>query len=813
MTGRGELPEGGIGGPFGLGGDLSDQARVIVSAALDHSASRGIGDMDTHHLLWAAATQCDTTRSMLVKAGADPDALAAEAGDGERAGQPLDSVPTLSPAAKRALLDSHRISRALGADHVDAEHLLIALAENQESGAGQILMAADATADALQRAVIRVGQDGSRLPATVLPAESETPTLDQCSHDLTELARRGKLDPTIGRDEQIEQIIEVLSRRNKNNPVLIGERGVGKTAIVEGLARRVAAGDVPDPLARRRVVQLDLSGMGTKDADAHLAKVLGEIREYGEGLVVFLPDLHTLISASGGDIGNQLKPALLRGELHIIGATSPEDYRRHVEKVPSLANSFQPIAVPEPTVEETVAILHGLRDRYEAHHQVRIGYDALATAARLAHRYIADRFLPDKAIDLVDRAGARARLRRHTPTTNLRELERTLERLVREKDDAVATEQYELASALRDEVTTTRGEISAARATTGGIPEVGARCVADVVAQTTGIPVEQLVHSERSRLQGLDEVLRARVVGQDAAIATVCEAIRRSRAGLTSSRRPIGSFLFLGPTGVGKSELARVLAKALFGTDDRLVRLDMSGFTDAASAARLIGIPLGSTATGDAGYLTEAVRRRPYSVLLLEQVDKVHTDVFSALLRILDEGQLVDGLGRTVDFRNTVVIMTSGVAVELLTTSTGLGFGAKRLADDPDNLEGRVYAKLRERFRPEFLNRLDEIVVFQPLTGAQLRNVATRILDETRSLLADQDITIDFAPAALDWITERGQHDHGARRLRRTIQREVDNGLSELLLSGRLEPGQHVTVEATDGQPQFVVRDVPPPTA
>ncbi len=802
------LSDGEPGG-LGIGGKLSDQAMEIVMTAGQHTAALGIADVDTRHLLWAA-TQHDPARTLLSRAGADPDGLAAEATEAAPAGDPLDGGPELSPGCKQALLDSHRISRARGANQVGAEHLLIALAENRDSSAGRLLAAAETTPRSLERAATRGGSDAARVvPATSTSTSSSTPSLDRCSHDLTALARAGKLDPVIGREEQIEQIVEVLTRRTKNNPVLIGEPGVGKTSIVEGLARRVADGDIPDPIAGRRVLQLDLSGTAPKDVEAELTEMIAEIRDFGEELVVFLPDLHALVGKGTGtvDTGNLVTPALFRGELHVIGATTPEEYRRQIEKVPVLESRFQPVLVPEPTVEETVEILRGLRDRYEAHHQVRIGDDALVSATRLAHRYVPDRFLPDKAIDLIDRAGARAQLRTRTPTTDVRNLERSLERLTQEKNDAVAAEEFEHALELRDKISEIRGALAAARAGRSGTPEVGAHCVAEIVAQSTGIQVEQLVHSDRTRLQTLEDELRARVIGQDDAIAVVAEAIRRSRAGLTSPTRPIGSFLFLGPTGVGKTELARALAHSLFGGEDRLVRLDLSGFTDAVSAARLIGAPLGYTGNGEAGYLTEAVRRRPYSVLLLDQVDKVHADVFSTLLQVLDEGRLVDGIGRTVDFRNTVVVMTSSVAAEILSTSSVLGF-AQQHEDDPNHLQNRVLAKLRERFRPEFLNRLDEIVVFRPLDTDQLRSVTSKLLEETRELLRNQDITIEFRPAALDWLTERGQHPQaGARRMRRTIQREVDNRLSALLLDGRLTSGQHVTVQAVDGQPELTVSD------
>ena len=607
----------------------------------------------------------------------------------------------------------------------------------------------------------------------------------------------------VGREDEIEQTVEVLSRRTKNNPVLIGEPGVGKTAIVEGIAQRIVDGDVPDTLRDKRLVQLDLGGMvaGTRyrgDFEERLKKVIDEIRAHSDELIVFIDELHTVVGAGAAEgamgASNMLKPALARGELHIVGATTIDEYRKNIEKDAALERRFQPILVPEPSVSDTIEILRGLRDRYEAHHQVRFTDEALAAAAELSDRYITDRFLPDKAIDLVDQAGARVRLRTKTPARDRREREQRLEQLRREKDEAVAVEDYQRASALRDEIAslTERPDGEAADGERA-VPEVTAADIAEVVSRATGIPVAQLTAEEKDRLLRLEEHLHRRVIGQDEAVLAVAEAVRRSRAGLGDPNRPIGSFLFLGPTGVGKTELARALAEALFGSEGRMVRIDMSEFQERHTVSRLVGAPPGYVGYEEAGQLTEAVRRTPYAVLLLDEIEKAHPDVFNILLQVLDDGRLTDGQGRTVDFKNTVVIMTSNLGSDVI-GRRALGFGAAGGdggGPDDQQLRDRIMQRLRESFRPEFLNRIDEIIVFRHLDETQLRQITSLLLEETTRRLHAQAITVEFTTEAIDWLARRGfQPEFGARPLRRTIQREVDNRLSEMLLDGRLRPGQ-----------------------
>ncbi|MGX1273191.1 ATP-dependent Clp protease ATP-binding subunit [Streptomyces phaeoluteigriseus] len=825
-----------FGGPrpgprqINIGQLLSRPARELVRGAAQYAAEHGSRDLDTEHLL-RAALAAEPTRSLLSRAGADPDSLATEID--ERSGpaqHPPGEVPpptslSLTPAAKRALLDAHDLARSRGAGYIGPEHVLSALAANPDSAAGHILNAARFAPP-----------PGPSEPADTMPPQAgqerqrptSTPTLDKYGRDLTDLARKGRIDPVIGRDEEIEQTIEVLSRRGKNNPVLIGDAGVGKTAIVEGLAQRIADGDVPDVLTGRRVVSLDLSGVvaGTRyrgDFEERLNAIVNEIREHSDQLIVFIDELHTVVGAGGGgeggsmDAGNILKPALARGELHIVGATTLEEFRR-IEKDAALARRFQPILVPEPSAADAIEILRGLRDRYEAHHQVRYTDEALVAAVELSDRYLTDRRLPDKAIDLIDQAGARVRLGARTKGTDVRAMERDVEQLTRDKDQAVAAEQYEQATQLRDRIVELKQRIADAgrggfEADEGQHLSVTAEAVAEVVSRQTGIPVASLTQEEKDRLLGLEQHLHERVVGQDEAVRVVSDAVLRSRAGLSSPDRPIGSFLFLGPTGVGKTELARALAEALFGSEERMVRLDMSEYQERHTVSRLVGAPPGYVGHEEAGQLTEAVRRHPYSLLLLDEVEKAHPDVFNILLQVLDDGRLTDAQGRTVDFTNTVIVMTSNLGSEVITRrGAGIGFGAGGAEADEEARREQILRPLRDHFRPEFLNRIDEIVVFRQLSGDQLRRITDLLLDGTRRLVHSQGIAVQFSDAAVDWLAERGyQPEYGARPLRRTIQREVDNQLSRLLLDGRVQEGSRVTVEVEDGRLAFrTVRDEPP---
>jgi ATP-dependent Clp protease ATP-binding subunit ClpC len=783
---------------------MSQDARELIQSAAAKAAEWGSPDLDTEHLLWAICHR-DPLRQLLARAGADPATLAAEVEQRAERGTPRQEPPALTPAAKRALLQAHQISRTLGASYLGPEHVLLALVVNRESEAGRMLGARGVTPDSLRQAA----QSQSQGTAPSPPGSTPTPTVDRYGRDLTALARDGKVDPVVGRAQEIEQCVEVLARRTKNNPVLIGEAGVGKTAIVEGLAQRMVDGEVPRTLAGKRLVQLDLTGLvaGTRyrgDFEERLKNLIDEVRANSDDLIVFVDEIHTVVGAGSAegatDAANMLKPALSRGELHAVGATTLDEYRRHIEKDAALERRFQPILVPEPGVEDTVEILRGLRDRYEAHHGVRFTDEALVSAAELSDRYLTDRFLPDKAIDLIDQAGARVQLRSRAPATDVRELERRIEQLSRDKDQAVADEQYERASQLRDEVAELRRQI----ADTGGgphrVPEVTAEDVAEVVSRATGIPARQLSEEERHRLANLEQRLHERLVGQEDAVRVVAQAIRRSRTGLGDPNRPIGSFLFLGPTGVGKTELARALAEAMFGDQDRMVRLDMSEFQERHTVSRLVGAPPGYVGYEEAGQLTEAVRRRPYSVILLDEIEKAHPDVFNLLLQVLDDGRLTDSQGRTASFKNTVLIMTSNLGSDLISQDQALGFASASPDSGDQDARDRVMRRLRDELRPEFLNRIDEIVVFRRLTAEQLAEITDLMLEQTRRRMHAQDITAHFTRRAIGRLVDQGYEPaYGARPMRRTIQREVDNRLSEMLLDGRLSAGQEVQVDASDG--------------
>ncbi|MGH3687768.1 MAG: ATP-dependent Clp protease ATP-binding subunit [Pseudonocardiaceae bacterium] len=638
-----------------------------------------------------------------------------------------------------------------------------------------------------------------------------TQRLDRYGRDLTAAARAGRLDPVIGRKDEVEQVLEVLSRRTKNNPVLIGDPGVGKTAIVEGIAQRIAQGAVPEPLRNRRLIALDLAGMvaGTKyrgEFEERLTAVISEVTAAARTVVLFLDELHTVIGAGAGeggamDAASLLKPALARGDLQMVGATTVDEYRRHIERDPALERRFQPILVAEPSVEDTIAILRGLRKRYESHHRVRITDEATDVAARLSDRYLTDRFLPDKAIDLIDRASARVRSRAEAPREDTRALKQRVEQLTRAKDIAVDTEDYERTEALTRELDSVIVELESANAGPVRLPQVGADDVADILARSTGIPVAQLTEVERHQLLHLEEQLRQRVVGQDEAIEAVADAVRASRAGLNHPDRPVGSFLFLGPTGVGKTELARALAQTLFGSQDRLIRIDMSEFQDKHTVSRLIGAPPGYLGHDEAGQLTDAVRRTPYTVLLLDEIEKAHADVSNILLQVFDAGRLTDARGRIVNFANTVIIMTSNLGAEVLLAATGAGRSVEEVRES-------LMATVQRHFRPEFLNRIDDIVLFRGLDRPQLRTITELLLAETRQRLHAQDITLRLDDDAIDWIAGRGYRpEYGARPLRRAIGRELDRKLSRMLLTGELRPGQHVCGSVSEDRLTFIVTE------
>ncbi|MFB7476413.1 ATP-dependent Clp protease ATP-binding subunit [Kitasatospora sp. NPDC056184] len=783
-----------------IGRLLSESAQELLATAARRAAEDGSSDLDTAHLAWAAA-RVEPSRRMLERAGIDPDRLAGDlekvlpSGDGPP--EP-DGRPALTPSAKRALLAAHARSQGAGVSYIGPEHILGALLEEERSGAGAALRNVAPSQEALRTVLDGRGVGGERSQGGARP--SPTPTLDEYGRDLTEEARAGRLDPVVGRAEEIEQTVEILSRRTKNNPVLIGEPGVGKTAIVEGLAQRIVSGDVPQSLQEKRVVTLDLTALvaGSKyrgEFEERLKSVIDEVTEAEQSVILFLDELHTVVGAGGGegsmDAGNILKPALARGELSVVGATTLDEYRKHVEKDAALERRFQPVLVPEPSVEETVEILQGLRDAYEAHHQVRFTDEALDAAATLSDRYVSDRFLPDKAIDLLDQAGARVRLRSLSGSTVAMPVQDRITKLRRELEEAVADEEFVRAANLKTELRQTEDELAAIAESREEVVAVTADDIAQVLSSRTGIPVAELNATERERLLKLEDHLHEKVIGQDQAVTAVAQAVRRGRAGMGDPDRPTGSFLFLGPTGVGKTELAKALAALLFGDPDRMIRFDMSEFQEKHTVSRLVGSPPGYVGYDEAGQLTEAVRRKPYSVLLFDEVEKAHPDVFNLLLQVLDDGRLTDAQGRTVDFRNTVVIMTSNI-------------GSQRILDHAgavDEIRDELMRDLRGQFRPEFLNRIDEVIVFHALTRKDLLQVVDLLLDRSRRRLRAQDIDLEVTEGAKEWLVNRGYlPEFGARPLRRTIQQELDNRISNLLLDGTVQEGDTLLAEVSDGE-------------
>ena len=818
--------------PFGRPVDitrlLSRRTHEMLTRTAEYATEQGQSEIDALHLLHVLV-RTEPFTAVVRQAGADPERLAEEIEQRLPAPTPgaarAEGRPALTGTAQRILLEATQAAKGFGSTYTDPEHVFFALVMDQDTVTGQLLASAGVTPQVMQeyaQQAAAAAREGRPMPGTTTDdtTQSTTPTLDQYGTDLTARAREGKIDPVIGRADEIEQTVEILLRRTKNNPVLIGEPGVGKTAIVEGLAQRIVDGDVPALLQGKRVVAIDLAGMlaGAKyrgDFEERLTKAMDEIADHADELIVFVDELHTLVGAGGGgeggsmDAGNILKPRLARGDLHMVGATTLSEYRR-IEKDAALERRFQPVTVGEPSVEDAVAILTGLAPRYEEHHDVTYTPEAIRAAVELSHRYVTDRHLPDKAIDLVDQAGARRRLAL-SGDVDVEALRAQVAALTASKDAAVAEEHYEEASRLRDEI-----DVLEARITSAGSADaertsrhsdldrtITEADIATVVSRATGIPATRLTQGDRSRLAALEGELHERVVGQDDAVRAIARAVRRSRTGMGDPRRPVGSFLFLGPTGVGKTELAKALASSLFGDESAMLRFDMSEFGERHTVSRLVGAPPGYVGYDEAGQLTERVRRNPYSVILLDEVEKAHPDVFNLLLQVLDDGRLTDGQGRTVDFRNTVVIMTSNIGSEFLASRSGaLGFSAVGTSDgyDEADLRARVMGKLRESMRPEFINRIDEIVLFRKLSSEQLHDIVGLLLQDTALRLLAQDLTLSVSDAAVDWLAEHGyEPEYGARPLRRLIQREVDDRIATLVVEEVVQGGDTVHVDVVDG--------------
>lgn len=724
-----------------------------------------------------------------------------------------------TPRAKRVIELSVDESRKLGHSYIGTEHILLALIREGEGVAARVLNNAGVSLNKARQQVLQLlGNDESSVGSTSNNASAATPTLDSLARDLTEIAREGTLDPVIGRSKEITRVIEVLARRTKNNPVLIGEPGVGKTAIAEGLAQQVVNNEVPEILRDKRVMTLDMGTVvaGTKyrgEFEDRMKKVMEEIRQAGN-IILFIDELHTLIGAGGAegaiDASNILKPSLARGELQCIGATTLDEYRKYIEKDAALERRFQPIQVDEPTVEETIQIIRGLRDRYEAHHRVKITDEAVEAAAKMSDRYISDRFLPDKAIDLMDEAGSKVRLRSYTTPPNLKELEVKLEAIRSEKNAAVQSQEFEKAASYRDteqkmkeELETTKAAWKEKQGKTES--EVTVDDIAAVVAMWTGVPVDKIAETESAKLLKMEEILHERVIGQNEAVLAISRAIRRARAGLKDPKRPIGSFIFLGPTGVGKTELARALAEVMFGDEDAMIRIDMSEYMEKHATSRLVGSPPGYVGYEEGGQLTEKVRRKPYSVVLLDEIEKAHPDVFNILLQVLEDGRLTDSKGRTVDFRNTVMIMTSNVGATELKKNRYVGFNIQDGESDYEDMKEKMLSELKKTFRPEFLNRVDDMIVFHSLEKEHLRQIVSLMSEDLSKRLAEQDIELVLTEAAQDKITDEGYDpEYGARPLRRALQKHVEDRLSEELLEGKVLMGEKVVIDVNDDK--FVVR-------
>ena len=798
---------------------FSERAQRALLAAQKEAAAMHRSAVGTEHLLLGILRDPGTAGTVLKDLSIDEvrKTVLQMVGEGEEAA----SVRSMSylPRTKKVLEQSAREARDLGQGFVGTEHLLLALMREREGVAAQALLRMGVNLNQAREELIRACKSGDSAAG-----ESATPTIDQYARDLNQAARSGELDPVIGRSKEIERIIQILSRRRKNNPVLLGEAGVGKSAIAEGLAQLIVSGDIPEILRGKRVVQLDLPGMlaGAKyrgEFEERLKNALAEVKKAGN-VILFIDELHTLVGAGAAegsiDAANILKPLLARGELQCIGATTLREYHKFIEKDPALERRFQPVMVGEPTREEAVAILMGLRDRYESHHRVRITDQAIEAAVNLSDRYIADRCLPDKAIDLIDEAASRVRIQAFTAPPDMKDIEEELERLGNETQDAVDQEDFETAAALRDQKKQLQNEMEARRAAwekqkNERVELVDEEQVAQVVSNWTGIPVTRMTEGEAERLLRLEEILHRRVIGQDEAVKAVSRAIRRARAGLKDPKRPIGSFIFLGPTGVGKTELCKALGEALFGDENSLIRIDMSEYMEKHAVSRMIGSPPGYVGYEEGGQLTEKVRRKPYSVILLDEVEKAHPDVFNVLLQILEDGRLTDGQGRVVDFKNTVLVMTSNAGAHKLKKQRTMGFGSSACQDEKsyEAMKDHIMDEVRETFRPEFLNRVDEIIVFHPLEEEHIRQIAALMLRQLGERLAERDMQLEFDESAVNLLAEAGYDlQYGARPLRRAIQRKVEDALSEEILSGHIRMGEPVRISARDGELTFTGRPV-----
>ena len=807
--------------------NFTERARIAISDAHDTACELGHRYIGSEHIVSGLIKEgSGVAAKLLEKDGITHEKVIEKIKEltGSADALPLETELALTPRTKRILQLSAIEARNMGHSYIGTEHILMAILRDGESVGVKVLLALGLNINDAYGEIVGSVSEGTTEPSKAGPyanahktnEKTDTPTLDEFGRDFTALARENKFDPVIGRSKEIERVIQIISRRTKNNPCLIGEPGVGKTAVAEGLAQKIAAGDVPEMLKSKRLVSIDLSAMlaGAKyrgEFEERLKKVINEVIA-AKNVVLFVDEFHTIVGAGSAegslDASNILKPFLARGELQIIGATTLKEYKKYIEKDAALERRFQPVTVGEPTVEETVEILKGIRDKYEAHHSVTITDEALEAAAKMSHRYITDRFLPDKAIDLIDEASSKKQLSSQITPPDLKEKEKEIERLKSEREEAVNAQEYEKAAKLRDEEKAISEEAEKLKENWKGTGSTSTLVVteediAKILSDWTGVPASKLREEEMDKLRNLESVLHERVIGQDKAVTAVAKAIKRGRAGLKDPKRPIGSFLFLGPTGVGKTELSKTLSEAMFGSENSLIRVDMSEYMEKHAVSKFIGSPPGYVGFEDGGQLTEKIRKAPYSVILFDEIEKAHPDVFNIMLQILDDGILTDAQGRRVDFKNTVIIMTSNLgASEILGTgSSKLGFATVSESNENDAIRDKVMAEVKRSFKPEFLNRIDEIIVFDRLTKDEIKSIAALMLASLKKRLAENGITVEFTDSAVEKIADEGfDKIYGARPLRRAIQTKIEDMLSEKIIDGEVVTGDAITVDVTDDE-------------
>ena len=807
---------------------FTNSAEIALEIANEIAAKLGHNYIGTEHLLYGLVEEANGVASkVLANQGVTSAEVLKEIEDliginEEASITDIDAIG-FTPRTKRVIENAFMEARKLNSQYIGTEHLLVGIMREGDSVAVRIMMDLNVNPQKLYNEIVKtINETDSKEQGAKRGSNrgsfNSTPTLNQYGSDLTKRATEGKLDPVIGRSTEIDRVIQILSRRTKNNPCLIGEPGVGKTAIAEGLAEKIVAGDVPETLKNKRVVSVDISSMvaGAKyrgDFEERIKKSLDEVRKAGD-VILFIDEIHTIVGAGSAegavDAANILKPLLARGEIQVIGATTTNEYRKYIEKDAALERRFSPVTVEEPSEEDAIKILEGLRDKYEAHHNVKITDDAIKAAVDLSIRYVNDRYLPDKAIDLIDEAASKVKMQSYTKPDSIRKLEEEIEKVNKEKDEAIATQNFEKAAKLRDKQRTKKEKLEEEQVkwkdgNTKNVITLNKENIAEVIARWTGIPAYKITETESDKLRHLEENLHKRVIGQNEAVSAVAKAIRRGRVGLTDPNRPTGSFLFLGPTGVGKTELAKALAEAMFGNEDAMIRIDMSEFMESHSVAKLIGSPPGYVGYDEGGQLTEKVRRKPYSVILFDEMEKAHPDVMNMLLQILEDGRLTDSQGRTVNFKNTIIIMTSNVGAKLITDKNKLGFANDKSAENEkqeyENIKKEVLAELKKQFRPEFINRIDDIIVFHKLNNEDINKIMEIMLKQVQKRLELQNYKVEIDDSAKELIAKKGvDNNYGARPLRRSIQNMLEDKIAEAILDGIIKPGKKAVATAKDDE-------------